>query len=112
MVACLDQSLAAVSAQTQSAISFCSSDYRGAMSSIVRRIQQRLENCCLTRARHQRRCAGAVRATCVVREAQPACRGSVQFTVSGQPRAGSRVLLECVQRVDSVGVNGGGSSTR
>jgi hypothetical protein len=159
--------------------SICSSDYRGAMSSILRKIQQRLESPCLARVLDTSVDAqGAVRATCVVREAQPAgvtecdasrgrtpvgdgratsedgrllcevaqvstfadaapmamspvdpsqagwfydrrvdprqpaCRGSVQFTASGQPRAGARVLLECVQRVDSTSVSGGGSSTR
>jgi hypothetical protein len=31
------------------------------------------------------------------------CRGSVQFTASGAPRAGARILLECVQRVEQPG---------
>jgi hypothetical protein len=52
--------------------SICSSDYRGALATIIDRIQQRLQSPCLQRPLDTSiDSTGAVRATCTVREEQP-----------------------------------------
>ncbi len=85
--------------------SICSSDYRGAMSSIVEKIQRRLQTPCLNRALDTSLdSTGSVRATCIVREAQPdgttRCdRSRGRLPIDGERGVDSagRVLCEVAQ---------------
>ncbi|MBL8682070.1 MAG: hypothetical protein JNK05_23080 [Myxococcales bacterium] len=85
--------------------SICSSDYRGAMGSIVEKIRTRLQTPCLQRALDTSLdSTGAMRATCVVREAQPegvtscdASRGRIAIDGDRAVDTDGRVLCEVAQ---------------